>query len=56
VQQYDLEGNLIKDYPSIREAVRQVGGQDKDIISVAKGRYKQWNGFIWKYAQNGLQS
>lgn len=49
VAQYDLEGNLIKQYPSIREAVRQSNFGDKAIIQVAKGLYKQWGGFIWKY-------
>jgi hypothetical protein len=49
VAQYDREGNLIKQYPSVREAARQTHTDDKAIIQVAKGMYKQWNGFIWKY-------
>jgi len=49
VAQYDLEGNLITTYPSIREASRQMQIEDKAIIQVAKGTYKQWNGFVWKY-------
>jgi hypothetical protein len=24
---------------------------DKAIIQVAKGLYKQWNGFVWKYGK-----
>lgn len=50
VGQYDLEGNLIKEFPSVREAMRQTGIGDKAIISVAKGVYKQWSGFVWRYA------
>jgi len=49
VAQYDLKGNLINKYPSIREAARQVHIEDKAIIQVAKGKYKQWKGFVWKY-------
>jgi hypothetical protein len=49
VAQYDLQGNLLKEFPSVREATRQTRISDKAIISVAKGLYKQWNGFVWKY-------
>jgi hypothetical protein len=49
VEQYDLQGNLIKRYPSIKEAARQMHLEDKVIIQVAKGMYKQWNGFVWRY-------
>lgn len=49
IAQYDLKGNLIKEYPSIKEAARQNHIEDKAIIQVAKGLYRQWNGFIWKY-------
>jgi hypothetical protein len=51
IEQYDREGNLIKRYPSIKEASRQLNLSDKAIIQVAKGIYKQWNGFVWKYAK-----
>jgi len=50
VAQYDQEGNLIKQYPSVKEAARQMHMSDKAIIQVAKGIYKQWNGFVWKYS------
>ena len=50
VAQYDLEGNLVNQYPSVREAARQNHIEDKVIIQVAKGMYKQWNGYVWKYA------
>ncbi|MDB5136877.1 MAG: hypothetical protein JWP37_3480 [Mucilaginibacter sp.] len=49
IAQYDMEGNLIKQYPSVKEAARQMHLDDKAIIQVAKGMYKQWNGFVWKY-------
>ncbi|HTK20990.1 MAG TPA: NUMOD4 domain-containing protein [Mucilaginibacter sp.] len=51
VSQYDLKGNLLNEYKSVKEAMRQTGIWDKNIIEVAKGKYKQWNGFVWKYAE-----
>ncbi|HTK19774.1 MAG TPA: NUMOD4 domain-containing protein [Mucilaginibacter sp.] len=51
VSQYDLKGNLLSEYKSVKEAMRQTGIWDKNIIDVAKGKYKQWNGFVWKYAK-----
>lgn len=50
VAQYDLNGILIAEFESIREASRQTGIDAKAIIEVAKGKYSQWNGFAWKYA------
>ncbi|WP_179413728.1 NUMOD1 domain-containing DNA-binding protein [Mucilaginibacter sp. E4BP6] len=49
VAQYDREGNLIKEFPSIRAASRELNLDEKAIIQVAKGKHKQWNGFVWKY-------
>jgi len=49
VAQYDLKGDLINKFESVREAARQMHLDDKAIIQVAKGKYKQWNGFVWKY-------
>src|ERR1700744_3944779 len=51
VEQYDLEGNLINQFASIREASRKMHIDDKAIIQVAKGLYKQWNGYVWKYSK-----
>jgi len=49
VMQYALEGNFVNQYPSVREAARQNHIDEKVVIQVAKGLYKQWNGFVWKY-------
>ena len=49
VARYDLNGNLIDTFPSISAASRQLKVEEKAIIQVAKGKYKQWNGFVWKY-------
>jgi hypothetical protein len=46
VSQYDLEGNFIKDWPSISEAARNVKG---DIGNCCRGKSKTAGGYIWKY-------
>lgn len=49
VVQLDMDGKVVARYPSIREASRRTNVGEKEIIGVAKGRYKRWNGYYWKY-------
>jgi hypothetical protein len=49
IEQYDLQGNFIKEWPSIAEAERQVGG---DIQACCKGKQKTAGGFVWKIKIN----
>lgn len=49
VLQYDLEGNLIKEWPSLNEVERQLGCNHSHITTVCKGERKTAGGFIWKY-------
>jgi len=46
ILQYDKQNNFIKEWPSIAEAQRQIGG---DIKSALNGRSKTAAGFVWKY-------
>ncbi|KXL53383.1 NUMOD4 motif protein [Anaerotignum neopropionicum] len=51
INQYDLDGNYIQQFQSIREAERVVNdGTGSNIYRVCKGQYKQSLGYIWKYA------
>lgn len=61
VQQYDLSGNLIKEYPSIIEAERETGISNVSISKCCRGFYvdkgKRVNiykagGYKWKYKKN----
>lgn len=45
ILQFDLQNNFIKEWVSISEAERQIGG---DIKSAIAGRQKTAAGFIWK--------
>lgn len=48
--QYDLEGNFIKNYKSRADAERETGVKSGDIWRVCKGIRKQAGGYIWRYA------
>ena len=49
VAQYAQDGELIKIWPSAREAERQTGFGHGYICQSANGKRKQAYGFIWKY-------
>lgn len=51
VLQYDKNGNLLNEYPSIIEGARKTGIYVGCICSVCRGKYKSAGGFIWKYKQ-----
>lgn len=47
--QYDLEGNVIKEYKSIMEASRILNLNHSGIIQALKNKTKTAYGYIWKY-------
>ena len=49
VEQYNLDGNLIKEYPSAKEAMRQTGFSQGHISEVCRGEKSSYKGFVWKY-------
>lgn len=53
VNQYDLKGNFIKTFDSIKQAnlVVNLAEQSTNIIDVCKGRRKTAGGYIWKYTE-----
>ena len=56
VLQYDLDGNFIAEYYSMREAGRQLNRPHNGISNVLKGKQKTAYGFIWKYKENNLDN
>ena len=51
VSKYDLNGNFIKTYSSIKEAIMEnPKSSSSNIGAVCKGHRIQCGGFIWKYA------
>lgn len=55
VSAFDDEGNLIRTYPSIYEASRQLGVSASSITSCIKGRNraKHCCGYVWKFTEGG---
>ena len=49
VAQYDLGGDLIKEYPSMRQAERETGISASEISAGVKKGWK-YGGFIWRLA------
>lgn len=47
--QYDLSGEFIKEWVSIKEAAEKLKISDSGIIACAQGKFKQFKGYIWKY-------
>ena len=49
ILQFTKSGEFIKEWPSLREAGRQLGISHKNICHCLKGRHKSAGGFIWRY-------
>lgn len=49
VLQYDLNGNFIKEWPSVKEIQRQLGFYHVNIELCCKGILKTSKNYIWKY-------
>lgn len=50
ILQFSKDGAFVKEWPSAREAYRQLGINYKSICNCLKGRYKSAGGYIWRYA------
>ena len=53
VQAFDKEGKLVFDFPSVREARRQLGFDIGNISACCLGKSKSAYGYIWKYLDEG---
>ena len=51
IRQYDMDGNFIKEYPSLKEAGKQNGFHMGNLSRNAHGdpQYSHAHGYIWKY-------
>lgn len=50
IYQYDLDGNLIRQWESVKQAGETLSINRPSISNCLKGRYKSAGGFIWKYS------
>lgn len=51
VKQIDLEGKLVKEWPSAATAALELGLKQDRIEAVCKGKAKSHGGFEWKYGK-----
>ena len=51
VNQYDLSGNLIKEWGCFRDIQRELGFPHSNISSCCRGKQKTAYGYIWKYEE-----
>ena len=50
VLQYDLSGNLVGEYASLKEAADTCGVYYQGISACCRGKYSHCGGFVWRYA------
>ena len=58
VLQYNLDGELIKEWESLTLAARSVGIHPANISTMCRGNPKNWKqikGFVWKFKNKGKQ-
>ena len=49
VRQFRLDGTLVAEYPSGREAELKTGIHRANICLAAQGKYKTAGGYVWRY-------
>ena len=49
--QYDLEGNFIKEWESIKSIAEELKISKSGISNCAKGKFKQFKDYIWKFKE-----
>ena len=52
INQYDLDGNFIKQWDSIKEAGRTLNIFPQNIGKVCRGQQKYAKGYLWRYAND----
>lgn len=56
ILQYDLSGNFIKEWISIKQVKNDLGFCERVLINVCKGRKISACGFVWRYKTPNYQS
>ena len=55
VEQYSLDGKLIRTFGSITDAEKATGASCPKITDCCRGKRKTTHGFIWKYAKEEMK-
>ena len=51
VLQFDLNDNLVKEYPSTKQVERELGFAQGHIVNCCNGKQKTAYGYIWRYKE-----
>lgn len=54
ILQYTLNGEFVREWPSISSAAKEVDGKSPQFIKVLKGKWKYYKGFVWRYKDQPL--
>ena len=49
ILQFSKDGTFVKEWPSAKEAERQLGIPHQNICACLKGHYKSAGGYVWRY-------
>lgn len=52
VMQMDFNGNIVREFSSVKQAANEMNAQTQNIIAVCKGKQKSCRGYIWRYAND----
>jgi group I intron endonuclease len=52
IYKYTLDGEYIREYSSVTEAAKAVGGKASNLCVVCSGKMKSSHGYIWSYEKN----
>jgi hypothetical protein len=56
VIQYDINGNILSKFDSIKEAMEKTGCHTSNIVQVCKGHREHTHNFIWRYEDSQTQT
>ena len=56
ISQFDLDGNFIREYPSIHEASDGAISRRRNITAVCNGKRKSAYGYIWRWGQRKIET
>lgn len=56
VFQYDLSGNLVREWDGLRAMERETGFARVNVVKCARGKYNQAYGYIWSFENLGAMN
>lgn len=56
ISQFDLDGNFIREYPSIHEASNGIISRRRNITVVCNGKRKSAYGYVWRWGQRKIET